>query len=123
MIYHKIEEIKNKFNFLSSKNFEKYEKFFHKIFKLSFDYKIINFEELKKINISYEIITLDPEIYNNLKNTLNISLFVFSTDKHFSHFFNLAKYIDINKITNKEDLKYKEYYFNNFLWNSKRKDQ
>ena len=61
--------------------------FFIKFFKLSFDYKIINFEELKKINISYEIITLDPEIYNNLKNTLNISLFVFSTDKHFFSFF------------------------------------
>ncbi len=117
MIYQKINSLKNNFIFLSSKNTLEYEPIFHTIFKLIFNYKIIEKIDLDKENYKLEIITLDPNIYESLKSKLYISLFVFSTDDHFSHFYNLAKYIKANQIKNKDALIYNDKFFNNFLWN------
>ena len=117
MIYQKINSIKNNFIFLSSKDTFEYEAIFHTIFKLSFNYKIIEKMDLDKEIYKQEIITLDPKIYEFLKSKVQISLFVFSTDDHFSHFYNLAKYIKANQIKNKDALIYNDKFFNNFLWN------
>lgn len=116
MIYKRIKDIKSNFIFLSSKDFIVYEELFHLIFKLSFDYKNINKLDINKDIINEEIITLCPETYHLYKSKYKISLFIFSVDEHFSHFYNLAKYIKANKIKNKEDLKFNNRFFNNFLW-------
>ena len=88
---------------------------FHKIFKLLFNYEVVN--ELKSIknNECFHIVTLDPKIYYKLKEKEpRFRLFVFSTDKDFSHFFNLVKYIETNNIKNKTELVYNQKLFNNF---------